>query len=174
MASLRIPFRFRKTGWVLLAFCACVGIALDGWKLGLPIGLLLVASLLLHEAGHILMALSLRVPVREFGLSMTGAFTRRAYATTRRDEILIAVAGPMMNLLLAIPLLFLHHIGSQLAMANLALGIINLLPIPASDGMRILKTLSNPAAPGPIPPIAPVLPVLAPRALDRAPRAKAA
>jgi Zn-dependent protease len=171
MSRFHIPFRFQKTGWVVLVFCACIGISLDGWKLGLPMGLLLVASLLLHEAGHMLMAVSLNVPVREFGLSMTGAFIRRAYATTRRDEVLISAAGPLMNLLLAIPLLFLHRIGVQLAMANLALGIINLLPIPASDGMRIFKTLWNPGTPGPV---LPDVPVLAQQTLAQSQRPKAA
>jgi Zn-dependent protease len=157
---LRIPFRVHDRGWVLIVFCACIGIALDGWKTGLAVGALLLASLLLHEVGHILMAVSLHVPVREFGLSMTGAFIRRAYATRRRDEILIAIAGPLANLCIALPLLFLHRLGAQLALANVALCVVNLLPIPASDGLRILKTIWNPAPPGP--PLTPVLPKLSP------------
>jgi hypothetical protein len=37
------------------------------------------------------------------------------------------------------------------ALGNMALGFINLLPIPSSDGLRILKTLRNPNNPGPEP-----------------------
>ena len=86
-------------------------------------------------------ATRLRVPVKEFGLRMGGAYNRRAYATRRRDEVLISAAGPMMNLLLVVPFLFVPQIGPQLALGNLALGLVNLLPFPSSDGLRILRTL---------------------------------
>jgi Zn-dependent protease len=81
------------------------------------------------------------VPVREFGLKLAGAYTHRAYATRRRDEILIAASGPLMNLLLVVPLIFVPHLGPQLATCNLLLGVINLLPLPSSDGLRILRNL---------------------------------
>ena len=138
-----VPFRMHATGWLLVAFCVAIGVRLGGWKLGVPMGALLVASLLLHEAGHMLMAIWLGVPVREFGIKLMGAYNRRAFATRRRDEILISAAGPLMNLALVIPLLFIHKIGAQLAVDNLALCVINLLPIPSSDGMRILKNIWN-------------------------------
>ena len=150
MGRFHIPFRLQDRGWVVILYCVSIGIALDGWKLGPLVGVGLLASLFLHEVGHILMATRLGVPVREFGLSMTGAYIRRAYATRRRDEILIASAGPLTNLLIALPLLFMHITGVQLALANIALGVINLLPIPASDGMRILRTIRNPGTPGPV------------------------
>jgi stage IV sporulation protein FB len=105
------------------------------------VGALLLASLLWHEAGHILMAAYLRVPVREFGLTLAGAYLKRSRATRRRDEILIAAAGPLMNLLVVIPLLFVPRLGTQLAVCNLLLGVVNLLPLPASDGLRILRNL---------------------------------
>jgi Zn-dependent protease len=117
---------------------------MDGWQLGLPEGALFLASLLLHEAGHILAAAILRVPVREFGLELRGAYIRRAHATRRRDEILIAASGPLMNLLIVVPLIFVPRLGPQLAMCNLMLGVINLLPLPSSDGQRILRYLSGP------------------------------
>jgi Zn-dependent protease len=167
MGRLNIPFRMQDRGWVVLLYCASIGIALDGWRRGPILGFLLLASLFVHEFGHMLMATRLGVPVREFGLSMTGAYIRRAYAKRRRDEILIAAAGPLTNLLIAIPLLFMHITGVQLALANVALGVINLLPIPASDGMRILKTIMNPGAPGPVlaQPVG-AIPVLSPVAIS--------
>jgi Zn-dependent protease len=79
--------------------------------------------------------------VREFGLRLGGAYNRRAYATRRRDEILIAASGPLMNLLLILPLIFVPRVGPQLATCNLFLGVINLLPFPSSDGLRILRNL---------------------------------
>jgi stage IV sporulation protein FB len=148
MQSFIVPFRMHSTGWVLLVFCIILGIRIGGWQLSLPIAALLVVSLLLHEVGHMLTATLLGVPVREFGLRLAGAYNRRAYATRRRDEILISVSGPLMNLCLVIPLLFMPRLGAQLALCNLLLCIVNLLPIPSSDGLRILRTIWSTNAPG--------------------------
>jgi Zn-dependent protease len=147
MSRFTVPFRMHRTGWYILIICALFGFRMGGWRLALPIGLLLLASLILHEAGHMLAARLLRVPVREFGLRLAGAYTRRAYATRRRDEILISAAGPLMNLALVIPFLFLPHIGAQLALCNLLLCVVNLLPIPSSDGLRILRMMRHSGTP---------------------------
>jgi Zn-dependent protease len=141
MLKLRIPFRVHTTGWLLLLLCISLGVVLDGPRLGLVFGLVMVASLLLHEAGHILAATFLGVPVRELGLNIAGAYIRRARAATQQDEVLIAASGPLMNFCLILPLSFVPVLGHHLALGNLALGIVNLLPIPASDGLRILRAL---------------------------------
>jgi Zn-dependent protease len=133
-----------RTGWFLVLFCVVIGVGTGGWQLGLPVGASLLASLLLHEAGHMLTATLLGVPVREFGLKLSGAYIRRASATRRRHEIMIAASGPLMNLLIVIPLAFVPRLGLQLATCNLLLGVINLLPFPSSDGLRILRNLSGP------------------------------
>jgi Zn-dependent protease len=143
MLRLRIPFCMHRTGWFLVLLCVILGVRMGGWQLGLPVGALLLASLLVHEAGHMLAASFLRVPVREFGLRLGGAYIRRACAARRRDEILIAASGPLVNLVIALPLIFVPRLGPQLAMCNLVLGVINLLPLPSSDGLRILRNLSG-------------------------------
>jgi Zn-dependent protease len=131
-----------SSGWVVVAFCCVIGIRLSGLWHGLALGALIVASLLLHEAGHMLVAMALGVPVREFGLCLGGAYNRRGTARRRRQEILIASAGPLVNLLL-IGSLIMPLIGPQLAFCNLVLCVVNLLPLPASDGLRILRALSG-------------------------------
>ncbi len=136
-----IPFRMQDAGWLPLAFCLLLGVAIYGLWLGLLVGAAFAASLLLHEMGHMLAAILLRVPVREFGLCLGGAYNRRAHATRRRDEILISAAGPLMNLLVVVPLLFIPVIGGRLALCNLLLCVGNLLPLPSSDGARILRTM---------------------------------
>jgi Zn-dependent protease len=133
-----------STGWLLLALCFLMGIWLSGMWLGLVVGAAIAASLLLHEVGHMLAAIMLRVPVREFGLCLKGAYNRRAYATRGRDEVLISAAGPLMNLLFVLPLLHIPLIGKILAVCNLSLCIGNLLPISSSDGLRILRTIRAP------------------------------
>jgi Zn-dependent protease len=141
MSRLMVPFCMHRTGWLLVLFCFVLGVGMGGWRLGLLEGALFLASLLLHEAGHILAAAILKVPVCELGLQFRGAYIRRAHATRRRDEILIAASGPLMNLMVVVPLIFVPRMGLQLATCNLMLGLINLLPIPASDGQRILRNL---------------------------------
>ena len=86
MGRLRVPFCMHRTGWLLVLLCVVLGVGMGGWQLGFPEGALFLASLLLHEAGHMLAAAFLGVPVREFGLELRGAYVRRAYATRRRGK----------------------------------------------------------------------------------------
>jgi Zn-dependent protease len=129
------------SGWFMLALCILYGIMLLGLGRGIAEGALVLASLLVHEMGHIVVALMLGVPVREFGLCWLGAYNRRADSRERRTEILISLAGPLTNILLAFPMHYVPVIGNQLALCNLLLGIFNLLPIPSSDGLRILHNI---------------------------------
>jgi Zn-dependent protease len=143
MSRLRVPFCMHRTGWVLVLLCVVLGVRSGGWQLGLPVGMLFLASLLLHEGGHLLAAAALNVPVRELGLEIRGTYLRRSQSTRRRDEILIAASGPLMNLLVVVPLIFVPRLGIQLALCNLLIGVVNLLPLPSSDGLRILRNLSS-------------------------------
>ena len=143
MSRFLVPFHMHSSGWLVVAYCYVLGIWLSEWWHGLAVAALLVASLLLHEVGHILAATLLGVQVREFGLCIKGAYNRRAPASRRRDEVLISTAGPLMNLILVFPLMFVPRIGTPLALCNLMLCVFNLLPLPSSDGLRILRTLSG-------------------------------
>jgi Zn-dependent protease len=145
MSKFLVPFHLYATGWALIALCLVLGGMMAGWPLGLPVGLALLACLLMHEVGHMATATLLGVPVYEFGLRFAGAYNRRSYASTRRDEVLISLSGPLMNLFLAIPLYFVPHVGVQLAMGNLALFVVNLVPMPSSDGLRILRVIWSPS-----------------------------
>lgn len=71
-------------------------------------------------------------------------------ARPRRDEILISIAGPISNLLLAIIATILlrtilpYQILSYLIIINVSLAIFNLIPIPPLDGSKILFNLLPP------------------------------
>jgi Zn-dependent protease len=147
MPGLLIPFRIHKKGWMVVALCFLLEIAVFGFQIGIFGGAVLLLSLLLHEVGHILCATALKVPVREFGIAVHGAYIIRARSLRSRDDALISLAGPVMNLVLVAPSFFLPHIGIQIAYCNLTLCVLNLLPIPSSDGLRIARSLWGQAWP---------------------------
>ena len=113
-----------------------------GFLRSLSATLLLLASLLLHEFGHIMFAIFSGVKVKALGLSRRGAYIRRECAQGA-SEILVAAAGPAMNLLLVV--LFWNSTGTLgwLAQMNLALFVMNMTPLFGSDGQRILRTIRS-------------------------------
>jgi len=102
---------------------------------------LIVASLLLHEVGHLAMAQTLGVPVKAIGMCLKGAYLRRQRSPKAINELLIAVSGPTANLLLY---LWFRDGGEVLhwaALMNLVLAGSNLIPIPGTDGARVYNAL---------------------------------
>jgi Zn-dependent protease len=73
----------------------------------------------------------------------------------KRDDILVSMAGPAMNVLLAIGLVLLMRIGvavgqpsavnifESMAFLSLLLCFFNLLPIPPLDGSHVMRVLIN-------------------------------
>jgi Zn-dependent protease len=146
--------------------------------------IIILVSLTVHEFGHSAMAIRLGddTPRREgrltlnplahvdiigflmlliagFGWAKPVRFNPQALKKPQRDEILIALAGPAANLLLAV--LFglasrgiydlrytltiptaqvLFDIATQVAVINVSLMLFNLLPIPPLDGSHLVTT----------------------------------
>lgn len=125
-----------EIGWGFAAMLALALLAGAGEVLPL-----VAVSALCHELGH-LGALHLAgAEVERFRLTAFGAEIRAdtCYLAYPR-EILCTLAGPAVNLLLA--LVFSRVAGDYvLAGANLLLGVFNLLPIPSLDGGRALYLL---------------------------------
>jgi stage IV sporulation protein FB len=99
--------------------------------------LLGIPALLLHEMGHIMAALMCGVKVKRIGLSRVGLYTVREPGP-KWANICVSFAGPLFNLLLAI---MLRDLAPTFAWVNLMACAYNLLPIPHSDGRRILMLL---------------------------------
>lgn len=99
--------------------------------------LAVIACVGLHEVGHVLAALSFRVPIRKIGITWRGVYIQRA-RSAGWPEIAICLAGPAANCMLAVAL---WHVDRQFALYNLVFGVVNLLPFQHSDGTHALAEL---------------------------------
>jgi stage IV sporulation protein FB len=93
----------------------------------------------LHEIAHIAAAKTIGVRIYQVGMTRKGPFIRRESGTTGQN-LTITLAGPAVNLLLA---LILYRISPGFALGNLVLGVSNLLPFRFSDGSRALSLLTT-------------------------------
>lgn len=117
----------------------------------------LFASVALHELGHSVVALSKGIRVREILLLPIGGIARLENMPERaRDELHIAVAGPLVSLALAmlltaagglirlIGLMQFAQVLRILGFMNLFLALFNLLPSFPMDGGRIFRAVMTP------------------------------
>ena len=105
-----------------------------------------ITATLLHELGHIAMALLLRIKISCFSADLLGARLDTGHTVlSYSDEILLSASGPFINILSVISF---HRIAlpffEHFVTASLGLALLNLLPIESFDGGRILYcTLSS-------------------------------
>jgi Zn-dependent protease len=115
----------------------------------LALGLLLFSFVVLHELSHSLVARAHGVHVYDITLLPIGGMARLAeMPEDPATEFQIAVAGPVLNfilagvtfwVLLATGGAFLGWLLEKVLVINLALGIFNLLPAFPMDGGRLLR-----------------------------------
>lgn len=149
-----IPVRLHWTMFLFMPYLASEisqGLAMSvlwGWAAVL----LLFLSVALHEFGHALVARGRGYPVRDIVLTPIGgvAFLLRAPGRPR-DEMLIAIAGPLVSVALALLCglaLWLATLGSAgnlailsllLAGINTSLFLFNLIPCFPMDGGRLFR-----------------------------------
>jgi Zn-dependent protease/predicted transcriptional regulator len=130
--------------------------ALRYWAMGAMAALLLFASVLLHELGHSYVALKYRIPIGQITLFIFGGVAQmRKEPPSPRAEFLIAIAGPIVSLVIAgicFGLVTLAEasstaqafrgliaLGAVLGAVNTNLGLFNLLPGFPLDGGRVLR-----------------------------------
>ncbi len=113
----------------------------------------------LHEMGHALAGKYFRIPTLDITLYPIGGVARMAdFTRSPVAELIVAIAGPMVNLAIATLLfvglsirasldqLSMESVGElgpmeQLLIANLVLAVFNMLPAFPMDGGRVLRSL---------------------------------
>ena len=157
-----IPLRLHYSWFlVLLLFTYSLATFLGGlrpwwsievrWGMALAASMMLFASVIAHELSHSLVALRYGIRVRAITLFMFGGAAHISREAPRPGmELLIALAGPVCSVLLALLFLgagylverFSVHVAvmmSWLFLMNMALGIFNLIPGFPLDGGRVLR-----------------------------------
>ena len=128
------------------------------WLIGAIVAGSLLSSALLHELGHAFVARRLGLPARPVVIYFFGAAASPSLTTVRpRDEVSVAIAGPLVSLGLGGGLLVLSFAASRagqppiqsageiafvVGTLNLLLGIFNLLPAFPLDGGRVVRGIA--------------------------------
>lgn len=122
------------------------------WVMGGATAILLFASVLLHELGHSLIAIGYKIPVNRITLFIFGGVAEIAgEPPSARAEFWIALAGPIVSLLLALLFRLLQPVVTALspllalvqylAYINFSLALFNLIPGFPLDGGRVLRAI---------------------------------
>jgi len=123
------------------------------WILGFIAALLLFASVLLHELAHSLVARARGLPVSSITLFIFGGVSNlQQEPQSPGVEFVMAIVGPLTSLVIGAVSLFLGlAIGhnsplvsatlNYLGIANLLLGVFNLIPGFPLDGGRVLRSI---------------------------------
>ena len=105
--------------------------------------LALLSAVLLHEGGHLLAFYLLGEPAPRPSAVLAGLTLSPLRPLPYRHELSIAAAGPLSNLLFALPLLLFGSGKGILLLGwvHLLTALVNLLPLKGSDGGRVLFSL---------------------------------
>lgn len=154
---LGVPIRIHVTFLLLLFwFGAISSESGQGYLRGVLFLLLLFGCVVLHELGHATMARRYGVKTSEIVLYPIGGVARLERIPSGKAELLIAIAGPVVNLVLATMIWAGLQLGPmrgpgspeqlvseplvwQLLYANVTLFVFNLIPAFPMDGGRILR-----------------------------------
>lgn len=123
-----------------------------GWIAGFAMALLLFASVLLHELGHSLVALSQGIKVNSITLFLFGGIASiEQESKTPGQAFQVAIAGPLVSFGLFVLLLILditiplpppaEEIVESLASINFVLALFNMIPGLPLDGGQVLKAI---------------------------------
>ncbi len=125
------------------------GLGALAYVAGLVFGVLLYLSVLLHEASHAIVALRFGLPVRSITLHFLGGFTDIGEETkSPKQQFWVSVIGPLTSIGVGLVCLGLYFVlpGGLIRMtvvglilANLFVGVLNLMPGLPLDGGQVLQ-----------------------------------
>jgi Zn-dependent protease len=151
--------------WVAIQWGVLDGRGLNAFLYGLVLVFFVFGCVLIHELGHSFMAMQYGARVQDITLMAIGGVARLEHLTTRpRSEVLVAIAGPLTNVAIALALLpplllfgvvngfdslgdyvrnlddiALGGLLAYLFVTNVMIALFNLLPAFPLDGGRILR-----------------------------------
>ena len=152
-----VPIRLHFTFLLLLVLLTVFGF--NGTESAviqvLYLGMLFL-SVLLHEIGHAVVSTRFGIRTVEIVVFPIGGIARLERQPKPQEELWIALAGPMVNLIIAIAL-FIYigntrgigailqptdtNLTERIAYGNLALAVFNMLPAFPMDGGRVMRSL---------------------------------
>ena len=119
------------------------------WIMGICGMLGLFISVLLHEFGHAVVARSLKLPISRITLFIFGGVAElKAEPPSPKVEFLVAIAGPIVSLVLALAFYLISQIdlpiaikgvASYLGFINFIVVLFNLIPAFPLDGGRMFR-----------------------------------
>ena len=155
-----VPVRLHFTFVLLLIFLLVTELGTNQSAISYILFVIaLVASVLLHELAHAVVASRFGIRTLEIIMFPVGGLSRMGRTAKASEELWIALAGPVANLLIAGGILaFLASQGAlvdvltleeptdsnlleRIAVGNLILAVFNLLPAFPMDGGRVLRSL---------------------------------
>ena len=141
--SLATQFMVIYPGWGTVTY----------WIVGLIAAILLFVSVLLHELAHSLVARSRDLPVKSITLFIFGGVSNiEREPQSPGTEFWMAIVGPITSIVIGIIAFLLYlpvgltrspvaAILNYLAIANILLGVFNLIPGFPLDGGRVLRSI---------------------------------
>lgn len=154
-----VPVRFHFTFVLLAVFLVAIGLEGPSGAEAAIYVLALFVCILLHELGHAIVARRYGIRTHEIVLFPIGGVARLERNPKPHEELWIALAGPVVNIVLAGLLIaaaawisgtvdwdsvFQRKDGSllgQVAAGNIVLALFNLLPAFPMDGGRVLRAM---------------------------------